>query len=163
MKASLLVEDCWTALPEPSGGKEGEPLEGSCLPEREADAERCPRWDLPCYNGTQGLNSEPTSAVVSLFGQSRSVYATDCLMQDSKQSTVCRMTEHPKLEGANKDHGVQLLAPHRITQKSDFMSESVVQMLLQLWQLGAMILESLFHAYHPLVKNLFLISNLTLP
>lgn len=111
----------------------------------------------------QGLNSEPTSAVVSLFGQSRSVYATDCLMQDSKQSTVCRMTEHPKLEGANKDHGVQLLAPHRITQKSDFMSESVVQMLLQLWQLGAMILESLFHAYHPLVKNLFLISNLTLP
>lgn len=80
-----------------------------------------------------------------------------------KQFTVCRIIERPKLEETNKGHGVQLLVPHRITQKSDPLSESVVQMLLQLQQLGTMTLESLFHTYHPLVKNLFLISYLTLP
>jgi len=43
--------------------------------------------------------------------------------------------------------------------------ESIVQTLLELQQLGAVTtaLRSLFHAHHPLVKNLFLTSNLTLP
>ena len=49
-----------------------------------------------------------------------------------------RITEQPKLEGTHKDHWVQLLAPHRTTQKSNYLSESSVQMLLELQQLGAM-------------------------
>ena len=43
-------------------------------------------------------------------------------------------------------------------QNSNPMSESVVQMLLELWQLRATItaLDSQFHAHCPLVQNLFL-------
>ena len=48
-----------------------------------------------------------------------------------------RIIEYPKLEETHKDHGVQLLAPHRTTPKSD-ICQSVVQMLLELCQLGAM-------------------------
>ena len=55
-----------------------------------------------------------------------------------------RIIEYPKLEGTHKDHRVQLLAPHSTTQKSDHTTESVVQTLLELWQLGDMTLESLF-------------------
>lgn len=36
------------------------------------------------------------------------------------------------------DHQVQLLAPHRTTQISNFISESIVQMLLELCRLDAM-------------------------
>ena len=45
------------------------------------------------------------------------------------------------------------------------MIESIVQTLLELQQLGAMTtaLGSLFHAHHPLVKNLFLTPSLTFP
>ena len=44
------------------------------------------------------------------------------------------------------------------------MSENSVQTLLQLRALGALTiaLGSLFHAHHPLVKNLFLAATLTL-
>jgi len=41
---------------------------------------------------------------------------------------------HPDLEGTCKDHWVQLLALHRTSQQSDHMSESIIQMLLELWQ-----------------------------
>ena len=45
------------------------------------------------------------------------------------------------------------------------MSEGIVQMLLELWQLGVILsaLGSLFLVQCPLVKNLFLTLNLTLP
>ena len=44
-----------------------------------------------------------------------------------------RIVEYPELEGAHKDHVLQLLAPHRTTRNSYHISESVVQMLLELW------------------------------
>jgi len=44
----------------------------------------------------------------------------------------------PSWKRTLKDHRVQLLAPHRTTQKWDHISKSNVQMLLELWQLGAM-------------------------
>jgi len=44
-------------------------------------------------------------------------------MSKTWPSTQChRITEHPKLEGTNEDHGVQLLAPCSTTQKSDHTS-----------------------------------------
>ena len=54
--------------------------------------------------------------------------------------------------------------PNRTTQNSNHMSESLVQTLLELWQLGAVTtaLGSLFHAHHHQVKNLFLIPNMKL-
>ena len=57
-----------------------------------------------------------------------------------------RIIEYPKSEEAHKDHRVQLLAPQKTTQKSDPVSESVAQMLLELWQSGAVttVLGSLF-------------------
>lgn len=45
-----------------------------------------------------------------------------------------RTIEYPKLEGNHIDHGVQLLPPHRTTQKSGRMSESIVQTLPELQQ-----------------------------
>ena len=74
--------------------------------------------------------------------------------------------EYLELEGTIRIiESVHLLAPHRTTQKSDHMSESIVQMLLELRQLCAMttVLSSPFHAHHPLVKNLLLTPNLPLP
>lgn len=47
-----------------------------------------------------------------------------------------RIVEYPKSEGTHKDHQAQVLAPRRTTQKTDPVSESAVQMLLELWQLG---------------------------
>lgn len=44
---------------------------------------------------------------------------------------------HPELEGICKDYWVQLPAPQKTTQKSDPMTESAVQMLLEPWQLWA--------------------------
>jgi len=38
---------------------------------------------------------------------------------------------HPKLEGTHEDYLVQLLAPCKTIQKSDHISESVVQMLFE--------------------------------
>jgi len=72
--------------------------------------------------------------------------------------------EYPNLEGTHKDRCVQLLALHSTTQNSTPMSESSVQMLLELWQISALpaALGSLFHAHHPLVQKLFLTLNLSL-
>ena len=44
-----------------------------------------------------------------------------------------RIIEYPELEGAHKNHEVRLVAPHGTTQKSDHVSESSVEMLLELW------------------------------
>ena len=48
------------------------------------------------------------------------------------------------------------MAPHRTTQQSDHMSKSILQMLPELQQLGAMptALDSLFRAHRPLVQTL---------
>lgn len=70
-----------------------------------------------------------------------------------------------KLEGTHKGHWVQLQAPHSTTQKSHQISESIVQMLLELWQLCAMTasLGTLFQCLATfMLKNLFLVSNLNL-
>lgn len=37
-----------------------------------------------------------------------------------------RIKEYPELEGTCKSHQVQLLPPHRTTQKSDCISEDIV-------------------------------------
>lgn len=42
--------------------------------------------------------------------------------------------KYPELEKTHKGHWVQLLPSHRITQKSDNISDSIVQMLLELCQ-----------------------------
>ena len=57
-----------------------------------------------------------------------------------------------------KDHRVQPLAPQRTIQNSNPTSESSLQMLTELMQLGAMTtaLRSMFYDHHPLVKKLFL-------
>lgn len=44
---------------------------------------------------------------------------------------------HPELEGICKDYWVQLPASQKTTQKSDPITESAVQMLLEPWQLWA--------------------------
>ena len=82
------------------------------------------------------------------------------------QKNHFRITRYPELEGTHKNHQIQLLIPHRTTQSSNPMSENSVQRLLELLaargcDLGS--LGSLSHAYHPLVKNLILTPNLTLP
>jgi len=41
-------------------------------------------------------------------------------------------SEYPELEGTHKDHQVQPFAPHRATQKSGHMTESIGQMHLKL-------------------------------
>ena len=66
----------------------------------------------------------------------------------SSVASYCRITDHPELERTHEDHQVQLLVPHSTNQNSEPVSESTVQMLLELWQLGAMstALGSLFHA-----------------
>jgi len=63
-----------------------------------------------------------------------------------------RIIEYSELEGTHKDHQVQLPAPlSRPTSNPNPMSESIVQMLLELQQLEAMpiALGSLCHAQSP--------------
>lgn len=71
---------------------------------------------------------------------------------------------YAKLEKAQKDHQVQLLALLRTLQQSYHVPESMAQTLLELWcRLGAMTtaLRSQFQCPTSLlVKNLFLTSNL---
>lgn len=43
-----------------------------------------------------------------------------------------RNTEYPKFEKTNKEHQIQLTALHTITQKSEHVSESIAQILLEL-------------------------------
>ena len=47
-------------------------------------------------------------------------------------SLSVKFREYPKLSGFLKDHGVQLLTLQRTTQNSDSISETIVQMLLEL-------------------------------
>lgn len=68
------------------------------------------------------------------------------------------ITEYLKFEETHKDYWVLLKGPHRTTQKSNCMSESAVQTLLELLQarchdhcLG----EPVPGSGHPLMKNLF--------
>ena len=42
---------------------------------------------------------------------------------------VTRIIEYPELEATHKDHRIQLLVPHRTTQKSDHLSDCIVQTL----------------------------------
>ena len=69
-----------------------------------------------------------------------------------------RATEYPELQGTLKDHQIQLPSTRRTTQNSNPTSESDIQMLLELRQLGAVpsALGSPFHAHCPLVQHLFL-------
>jgi len=74
--------------------------------------------------------------------------------------SVHRITdiECPEVEGTHNHHQVQLMAPHRTTQKSNPMTKSIVQTPLELQCHRAMAtaLSSLFHVHHPLVQNLSL-------
>jgi len=66
--------------------------------------------------------------------------------------TFHTITENPKLEEAHKDHGVQLLAPHRITPNPNPLSEITDRKLFELHQLCAVTtaLGTLTRAHHPL-------------
>lgn len=76
---------------------------------------------------------------------------------------MSQFIEYPLLAGTHKDQ-VQLWLPKMTTQKTDPLSESVVQTLFEFQQLGAMhtALQSLFHAHCPVVKKIFSIPSLTL-
>lgn len=81
-------------------------------------------------------------------------------------NTTHSIIKYPELEDTNKGHQIQDLAPQRTTQNSNHMSESTVQMLLDFWQLCTVTTALGNHfpvPNHSLVKNLFLIPNLTLP
>lgn len=58
-----------------------------------------------------------------------------CLGVDLICKSPHRISEYPKLDGTHKNQ-VQLLVPCRTAQNSNIMSMSVVQMLLEFWQLG---------------------------
>lgn len=49
-------------------------------------------------------------------------------------TTGHKIIECLELKGTHKDHGVQLLDPHKTAQKSDYMAESIVQTILELCQ-----------------------------
>jgi len=48
-------------------------------------------------------------------------------------------SEYYQLKGTHRDHWIQTPVPHRTTQKSNHISECIVQMLLEFQQLSAMI------------------------
>lgn len=54
------------------------------------------------------------------------------VLRAALQCPCQRITEYPELEESHEDHQVHILAPRRTTQKSDHVSESVVQTLLKL-------------------------------
>lgn len=62
---------------------------------------------------------------------------TECTPSKFADDTNHRIIEHPELEGIHKDQQIQLPAPDGTTQKSDCMTEGIVQTLLELQQLGA--------------------------
>lgn len=77
-----------------------------------------------------------------------------------------RIIKYAELEETHKDHQIQVLAPQRTTQNSNRVSESIVQMLLDLWRFTAATAALGNHfpvPSHSLVKNLFLIPSLTFP
>ena len=59
------------------------------------------------------------------------------LLPPNSDITVERIVEYPKVEGTYKDHWVKPLAPHRTTQNSSNIYESVVQTVLKLRKLWA--------------------------
>lgn len=61
-------------------------------------------------------------------------------MLTNPSSSFLKIMQYSELEGIHKDHPVQLPAPHSTTQVSNPMSESTVQMLLELRQIGPMTL-----------------------
>ena len=86
-----------------------------------------------------------------------------CNNASAKKNGMELLIYHRTLEYPKLVCWVQLLAPHRTTKTSDHTSESIVQMLLELQQLGAMTaaLRSLFQSLCTLlVKNFFLMSDL---
>lgn len=60
----------------------------------------------------------------------KAVYVKSIFTTEKKDHGI---KEYPELEGTNKYKKIQLLALRRTTQNSDFMSKSVVQILLELW------------------------------
>lgn len=54
-----------------------------------------------------------------------------CLKKENKTGNH-RITEYAGLEETQKNHAVQLLDLHRTAQKSDLLSENIVQRLLEL-------------------------------
>lgn len=76
-----------------------------------------------------------------------------------------KIVEYLELEGSCKRNQVQTLFPHSANQNSNLVSESVVQMLLDLQQLRAVptFPGSLLHAQHLLMQNLPLTPSLTVP
>ena len=90
-----------------------------------------------------------------------------CLDKEHSHSFSVYMESQsiPSEKRPPKDHQVQVIALHRTTQNSDHISESIVQMLLELQRPGAVTtaLGSQFYAHHPLVRNLLLTPKLTLP
>lgn len=68
-----------------------------------------------------------------------------------------RIVEYPELEGAHKDHWIQLLAPHR-TPKNQSICLRVIQMLLELCQAqchDCFLREPVSVANHPLGEKPF--------
>lgn len=94
-----------------------------------------------------------------MTGRSMSSSPVDDICYGGK-TLIHRIVEYLELEGSHKNHRVQLLAPHRDTQKSDHISEA-----LSKCQLGSRSFDhcsgkpvpmpNLPNAL-PLVKNLFL-------
>lgn len=79
--------------------------------------------------------------------------------------STLKIIEYLKLELTRKDH-LQLLNPHWTTQNSEHITELIVQMLLEPWQLqycNNCSGESVPVPCHSLMKNIFLISNQTFP
>lgn len=75
-----------------------------------------------------------------------------------------RIREHPELEGTRKDHWVQLLSPHRNTQKSDHSRTTHLysnKALLFYLQMPDIDLEGLQQCYFPLQVIFFIPSLLS--
>jgi len=69
-------------------------------------------------------------AILLHFMEKTEVLGGMFLMQNS--IWVEGILEYPELEEKHKYHGIQLLTPHRTTQKSNYMSESIFKILLEL-------------------------------
>ena len=52
-------------------------------------------------------------------------------------TTNHRNLEYPEFERSHEAHQFQIRAPHRITKKSNLVSESIIEILLEIQQLEA--------------------------
>lgn len=84
--------------------REGSWSSHSCAGTRVPPAKALPRLGLP-----QPRPSCPSVSITCLFSYPARALRT--------QKAGLRILEHPELEGNRKDHRVQLLTPHRTTQK----------------------------------------------